>query len=179
MNRSDESADEGVRSLIYIVLLELVVIVLGGFPAIVWLVYEVLHENFHLNISLYTFSRRVGIFLQKSLKLKPEKHRISLSLRERTFIFHTSSSLHWHTFVKCCTSKASNLRKWSDSNPPNILTISLVILKGADSKLSPPGPDSNMNARSMWKMAPSSRTMMLALFRSFRLSRYCMRQKPE
>lgn len=35
MNRSDESADEGVRSLIYIVLLELVVIVLGGFPAIV------------------------------------------------------------------------------------------------------------------------------------------------
>ena len=49
------------------VLLELVVVVLGGLPAVVGLVDEVLHEALHLRHQPRTFSSLVGIFLQKAL----------------------------------------------------------------------------------------------------------------
>lgn len=54
-------------SLADVVLLELVVIVLGGLPAIVGLVDEVLNKALHLDRSKSTFSSLVGIFLQKAL----------------------------------------------------------------------------------------------------------------
>ena len=49
------------------VLLELVVVVLGGLPAVVGLVDEALHEALHLHHQPRTFSSLVGICLQKAL----------------------------------------------------------------------------------------------------------------
>lgn len=54
-------------SLADVVLLELVVVVLGGLPAIVGLVDQVLNKALHLGRSISTFSSLVGIFLQKAL----------------------------------------------------------------------------------------------------------------
>ena len=119
--------------------------------------------------NLFTFSNFFTILISAYLsKLNPLKHLIYLERADMTWIFHKYSYLLWLIFVINWTKVISNSLKASEPNPPMTSTYYLVILNGALSKEIPPGFYWKIKARSIWKIVPSYRIIIFALFLSFK-----------